>query len=540
MNRFFDTPLKQDLFFIALLISCFFLFQYERLLPLGPDGLHVWRQSDCLSLAQNYYNGRADGFFEPEIHHLISDNSSTGKAAGEFPVMYYMIAQLWALIGKSHWSWRLVAVLLTFTGIFALYRSFRLLGANLLWSVVWPLMILSCPVVAEYGSSFLTDIPGLSLAFVAWYFFIRFSRSDKDMDLLLSMLFFCMAGLLKISALILGVASLSLFMFELIGWHMGRDGSRLFRRPLKQAAIIVLSLSAIPAWFAYVSHYTDLHQGKYTFNDVWPVWQLSPEQIAGYLDRFWEGISMHVMAIPLWFVLALIIAAWPFVLRRCERLLTVTTSLVLLGTLLYLGMWFQSIDAHDYYFANAMAAVALAPLPLICTRSYSTPWLRNSLGVAGVLLLCFNVVYTRLNLELRHFPVSDRAYSLMPERTVGIVKWLKWDIGARTGQLNKMEDVLQKAGVTFDSKVVVFPDITINHTLYLLDRQGWTDYSKADRYLAMKLANARGADFLFVLNREEVYGSAGMEVYRDFVTMRHHNIDIIDLNAYRRARGLPE
>jgi hypothetical protein len=56
----------------------------------------------------------------------------------------------------------------------------------------------------------------------------------------------------------------------------------------------------------------------------------------------------------------------------------------------------------------------------------------------------------------------------------------------------------------------------------------------------MKLANARGADFLFVLNREEVYGSAGMEVYRDFVTMRHHNIDIIDLNAYRRARGLPE
>ena len=54
--RFF----KSDLMFV-LLFAVFAAFYYDTVLDKGPLNVHLWRQTDCLSMTENYANGAAFG-----------------------------------------------------------------------------------------------------------------------------------------------------------------------------------------------------------------------------------------------------------------------------------------------------------------------------------------------------------------------------------------------------------------------------------------------------------------------------------------------
>jgi hypothetical protein len=72
-----------------------------------PSSVHQWRQAACLSLADNYYEGNWN-LFEPSMHIQFSDNGTSGKSAGEFPLLYYIVAILWKIFGKHEFIFRLL------------------------------------------------------------------------------------------------------------------------------------------------------------------------------------------------------------------------------------------------------------------------------------------------------------------------------------------------------------------------------------------------------------------------------------------------
>ena len=81
--------------FVACLLALSLIYSWPSILTLRPQGVHVWRQTDCLSLADHYYRTDA-GILEPQIHCYISDENTTGKTASEFPGVYYG----WVNFGK--------------------------------------------------------------------------------------------------------------------------------------------------------------------------------------------------------------------------------------------------------------------------------------------------------------------------------------------------------------------------------------------------------------------------------------------------------
>jgi len=82
-----------SLFMLVCLLSAI-LFSYPALLNLPPQTLHLWRQSDCLAFALNYYDGQK--FFEPRVYNYLNDN---GLCAGECPLIYYAVGKIWQFTG---------------------------------------------------------------------------------------------------------------------------------------------------------------------------------------------------------------------------------------------------------------------------------------------------------------------------------------------------------------------------------------------------------------------------------------------------------
>src|ERR1700741_1998807 len=109
-----SNPFVRNLFFFLLLIALCIAYNYIEILRFRPKSLHQFRQTDCLALADNYYNGNWN-LFEPAINLLCSDNNTTGKSAGEFPLVYYIVAILWKLFGKHEYIFRLVTIAFAFS-----------------------------------------------------------------------------------------------------------------------------------------------------------------------------------------------------------------------------------------------------------------------------------------------------------------------------------------------------------------------------------------------------------------------------------------
>jgi hypothetical protein len=533
---YFEDQRRRDLFFVAALIGCFFIYRYEHLLTFQPSGPHTWRQADCVSIIDNYYS-HGMRFFWPEIHYQISDGDESGYTAGEFPGLYYVNALLWKIFGKHIPITRGLSVLIMFIGLFALYRTHLLNTANFFWSTVCSLLLLSTPAVAEYGANFLTDVPGFSFALMGWYFFERFRRSAQDSHLAKASVLFMIAGLLKVSSLILFVVIVLLWLLELVGLRFADNLQRTFERPLKQGAILFSTVAGVLAWYQYASYFNSQHAGKYTFNSPWPIWSLTKQQIVELAQAFWNWTAVFTMPMIYWYVVPVLILLSLMVLHRLSVQHRIVYLMTLVGVLAYFAFWYQAIDQHDYYFVNGFALFVVMPNVFLTADLHWATWLRTLAKVLGAIMLLYGLIYTRQNLELRHFPQEKFSYALMPKEPVSLMKWYHWERKSRTRALPKIQPLLDSLGVDPNCKVVILPDPTINHTLYLIDHKGWTSFGGRPLREIVDNGFAHGAEYLLIVHGD-AYFEPNMAEFKNFIIGELDHVDVIDLKAFAASQAM--
>ena len=231
------TNQQLNYLFLFVLFLVIILYNYvEHFFDL-PKGNHTWRQTDCASLALNYYQ---DGLnpFKPRIHHILSDS---GYGVGEFPILYYITALLYKIFGVHEGIFRVLNLSIFCSGLFALYLLIRDYTKNIYIAFVLPLMIWSSPVLGFYSFNFLSNAPALGLGLIGLYNFFRYYEHQQQRYLNLSVGFFLFAGLLKITALIPFVAIFAIFGLEFLGiMKFGKSG-KLF--PNKWKALATLSVT---------------------------------------------------------------------------------------------------------------------------------------------------------------------------------------------------------------------------------------------------------------------------------------------------------
>jgi len=512
-------PRWSTVIFFLFLIGCSLAYNYHEILFFKPQSTHQYRQSDCLSITKNYYH-EGMKFFEPSIHNLISDGGKSGKTIGEFPGLYYTVAMVWQVFQPHEFYYRALMVIIAFLGLLALFKTYEHIFRDSVWAMILGLLMFTFPIFAFYTNNFLTNVPGLSFAFLGLYWFYFYYDKRKEKYLWLSAFFFLIGGLLKITALISFLALFGIFLLEWIVL-IKPERFKIFFNPGKAIIPFLVVFLTILGWYGYAEYYNSIHGGKYTFNSIWPIWSMKSERIQATLNQvneIWLGEYFSPL-LGLLLFLSLLVALIKF--KKLPGILSWLITISLFGGMLYLILWFNALHDHDYYVINLLIIPALTFGGLGVFLKQKHPGIFDNLFIKVALLvfLGYNVAYCAEKMENRYWGGWNNC-------------WGKCDF-FNNDEYAEINPKLRKLGITRTDTVISIPDVSFNISLYLMDVKGYTNMGQDNTDSAEIAANIKnGADYL-VIGDTSYHQKAYLNSYLEKKVLSHDNLTVYDLNPIK-------
>jgi len=480
INQSFNPNIR----FALLLVVFAIVYNYPSVTLKRPQSVHHWRQSDCASIALNYYQNGMH-FFQPQTHNLTSDGSKSGYSApSEIPIGYYFVASLYKIFGYHDFIYRLVNTLIFLLGLFYLFKLCYMLFGDFFWSAAFSLFFFTSPVLVYYGNNFLSDSSALAFALIGWYFLLKFYFNRIRWDFLVAILFFMLAGAFKVTALMSLVAISILFLIELLHIFKFRTEGKVFEKPVQTALPILLAFGVIASWVFYAKYFNGLHNSVYFSTRIIPIWELDSSQIQMVLDNvkgLWLSQYFHVYA--LYFLSAAFLFSIVFV-KKSNRFLMVVNILLLLGTVSYILLWFPTFKDHDYYTLNLyiLLVFVIVNFGWVLKNRFPKAFSGYYLKILFLGFLLFNMNHSRNEMYGRYYG------------------W--WTEHPEYKDYHEVTPYLRSIGIAPMDTVVCLPDMT-HFTLYLMNQRGWTGclgYNSDSAAVAASIH--RGAKYL-ILHGEE-------------------------------------
>ncbi len=498
------------LFFVIVFIFLVFYYNLNETMFFRPQATHAWRQTDCLSITQNYYQLN-NNFFEPEIHNQLSDNDRTGKTAGEFPLLYYAVAQIWRVTGKSEFIYRLIVLLISFTGLFFIFKASQEILKNNAQSIFVSLGLFTAVTYVYYSANFLPNIPALSLVFIGWFFIWKFYKHNHTKYLWWSMFFFGLGILLKVSS---GISFVALLGWLFLQFFIKKENRILFKKPLTKLLPFVAVIVVVVAWYVYAANYNRIHDGRYTFNNVWPIWEVSNEKIWKILQGTKMVTRPSFFNLPMLYITG---AMWIYLLLTFKKRSLFLNYLLLIipfGSLIYALLWFQAFNYHDYYWIDFYVNFVLVWILFFKTID-EYKWARHW-AVSIVILGLF-------------FHNASECNKLLNSKYVG---WQNATYLNHLKAVGELEPVFKRLGIGANDKVISIPDKSINISLYLMNRRGFTNYNsyfeKPGNY---QKRIQQGAKYLIV-NDTTILNDSLLQPFTKHLLITYQNVKIYDLHPY--------
>lgn len=535
LRQQFQKPFVRDLAFFVVLVFGMITVGWDAMLMREQGEPHLWRQSDCISIAQYYAKGTP--FFEPEMHCRFSDDGTTGKTVAEFPIVYYIIGKIWSVTGTQLWIFRLFNALFCVVALTLLYRLVYKLSGSWFWSVLAPILLLSSPVYAFYGINFLTNVPAFNCVIVAWYFFYRYYEDQRTKHLLWMSFFFVLAGLLKVSALTSYVMLLCVFAVDLTGVVRFRATGKIFRRPLVTGLILLAPISISLLWYlGFVEQYCFIHGGRYSFTEPMPAWNMDPEMRKHTWDIFLRFTAHQVYPPHVWlfFVAAFLFLFVKF--RKVNPFWLVAMPLVLLGHTIFALLFFFSLDGHDYYHIDLLFFFLLVYVAFVKYFSTHENAVSRSLVVRliAALMLFYALLGSASNLHLRAFGCNSngRAWceTFNNRSTIEMFQYFH-DLEWYRQPYKRIGEELTRRGFSKEVPVIAINDVSFNSLLLLVDRPGFTNLGDAfadSSHTAYRIE--RGAQILLVEHPE--HETRSITAFMDYLLFKDGHVGVYDLRPY--------
>ncbi|MFT7344509.1 MAG: hypothetical protein ACI9XP_001094, partial [Lentimonas sp.] len=499
MKAFFQR-FKRDIIFV-LLFAAMAISYYDGVLEKGPYNMHLWRQTDCLSITQMYSEG-AD-LFSPEMHIQLADKNTSGKTAGEFPILYYAVGKLWSWTGQSYFTYRLIWLIVLFFGVFSLFKTLQLTTKNDLISFLIPLLLFTSPVFVFYGVSFLTDAPAFSFILIGIYFFTKHHFSSKSSFLYWACFFFLLAGLIKVSSLIAFIFLGFILLLELFGISSVKN-SNLF--PFKKKALIafILTVLGIFSWYYYASIYNEAHSLKYTFNSVYTFFDIPSSDMQHWWYDFRDLSSVIFLSRPLFILLLLVAIFNLFLWRKLPKLLYLMSPIILLGSLLYFFLWAPLMAVHDYYFVALLILIPaiFTPFCWFLKEAINSKVKVRVLSIFGFLFLVYNFIYCLQVTKLKTGAQNGEFAWVGNEKFTSNMRYINWDVAANWKSLERIQPELRKWGVKKEDLFICLPDGSFNVSLFLVGQKGWTNFLNYNTSEQIENLIDKGAKYLLIMRRE--------------------------------------
>lgn len=427
--------------FTFMLVSLYWYSRAGELLSFRPLGEHTWAGCDRASVALNYYKNGAS-FFEPQTQN-VADNPSA-IATGEFPLMPWLASLLYRIFGFDEFWFRLLTFLFSITGFyFAFALCTRLIRDKILViaaASIWP-----CSVyLIYYSTGFLPDNVSLTGLLIALYIAMKNYPVVSMRSMIWFAFFSSLALLLKTSALFL-FAPMALAVLVLI-W---KDRKKI-KAMLVPVLVLAVPVLIMVCWILY----SRLMQEKY-HSPVFLLKGKTPENFGQYrefLNQFFARSGNYYNNLLL-LIMAGCLAAFVFLRKKMASVFLLLWSTGIAAWFVFFWILARNAWYHSYYhipfffifFVFFLSFfMALDKIPL-------SKYIRTGILIAVLGLFIFSLSDLKEKLN----PVAFKLQLEKPD-------WYGTD------------KALDEMGVPTDAVIFSCEDPSMNISLYLMQRRGWT------------------------------------------------------------------
>ena len=437
--------------FTAIVLAFFLSNGIAGILKFEPSGIHFIRQTDSASFADNYYYGKYP-FAEPRTWSLLSEE---GKAACEFPLLYYITALLRHYADSSSSILRTIVWLISMLGFVSAYSLINRLSQQPLTSIPLAIISLGSTIVLYYSSVPMVDGAALGLVLIGLNL-VHFCEESARNPLLL------FAGIVAVT---LGALLKITFAIVPIGWLLGSIVNTFnqgvkgllpqFNKTLISTVILLIfSIFSVLGWYTYAIQYNDKSGDDYFLTSSRDVFSISGSDIFQISDIVLFRWKQAIFPNESWIIIIALLAISICFYKRIVKLHRYRLVASAAGVLCYILLFFEQFRDHDYYF-----------LPLIPFFVYLiglSPWKQIAPNKKWFLYLSFIVFTTTA--------VSSINYSSY--------KWLKRyqnpEMKFSSASYSLIRHQEKIASTIGKDPIIVVGDPTRNGSLYFLKHRGYT------------------------------------------------------------------
>ena len=433
--------------------------------------IHECRKSDSLTQAIQYMRGA--NFLEPQTNYISP--SGNRNAAAEFPIIYYLLGQIWKITGYQLWISKLMSLAILVTAITSLHRLLFWFFGTKQKALLFSAIIFSAPVLIYYSDTVLPNVYSFSFLLLATSACFAYLQHRNWKNFLSFSLFLSLAILIKVTALIAVLAFVGALFFHVLftnSWKQYLTDKRFYW--LSLSGILALLVSLI--WYRYAIWYNAFYESTIFSTTIRPIWEVSLEEqiriVNLVLTEHVKELYHQLILIPL-----TIMAFWTLFKKQIPTYLRWLIVISFIGLFSYFILWFWVFDVHDYYLIEILF------IPLILVAIYmkygflfvpSKRW-RNGIAAFGLVLIFLNTIsYTQVaaghqNIIVKNTPLTSSFIR-------GNWGWFYFNHGETLGQLQAQKQMIQRF-ISPSDTVFCFSDPYPNVHLTAIDRIGYSNYS---------------------------------------------------------------
>jgi cell division protein FtsL len=514
---------------LLLLLALFFIYSlnyhfFDGILP-----IHAWRKADSLSLAWNYYKGAS--FLTPETNHIsIYGNRN---AAAEFPVVYYLVGNLWKIFGPHEWIAKLVSffTLIVSLSLFSSVVNYFL--KSQIKTLVFSGIIFSSPILLFYSDTLLPNVFSFSFALIAGYFLFIFLIHKKYWLFSFFTLFLTLAILIKVTVLIailtFAIGTAFYFFFQEKSLFTTHRKSFLWI-----CGAFVFAFLATFLWYSYAINYNSYLHSTLFSTTIRPIWEVDALRQKAIWDIIWK--RQFNLLYNYWALIPTIVFVFYLAIRaKILSFFYWILGVGITGAITYILLWFWVFDVHDYYLIEMLFLpltfffIAIKHIeihPIIVRRT------------AKFLFFCI-LVLIFLN-ATSYVNIAFGRKNFITENSFGVSKlekenweYFHWYHSEHLQKLQKQKYEIQKIIKEKDT-VFCLTDQSPNVDLYTIERIGFSNFSflKTKPYSAqIPTFIKKGARYMLVVGNEPI--DPLMNQFTKDTVYAKNAVFIFDLKSYK-------
>mgnify|MGYP000010454898 CR=1 FL=1 len=491
--------------------------------------IHECRKSDSLTQAIQYMRGV--NFFEPQTNYISP--SGNRNAAAEFPIIYYLLGQIWKVTGYQLWISKLMSLAILVTAITSLHRLLFWFFGTKQKALLFSAIIFSAPVLIYYSDTVLPNVYSFSFLLLATSACFAYLQHRNWKNFLSFSLFLSLAILIKVTALIAVLAFVGALFFHVLftnSWKQYLTDKRFYWLSLSG----ILALLASLLWYRYAIWYNAFYESTIFSTTIRPIWEVSLEEqiriVNLVITEHVKELYHQLILIPL-----TIMAFWALFKKQIPTYLRWLIVISFIGLFSYFILWFWVFDVHDYYLIEILF------IPLILVAIYmkygflfvpSKRW-RNGIAAFGLVLIFLNTIsYTQVaaghqNIIVKNTPLTSSFIR-------GNWGWFYFNHGETLGQLQAQKQMIQRF-ISPSDTVFCFSDPYPNVHLTAIDRIGYSNYSLfRDQPFVPQIHGLinQGASKLLVLKQDTAH--VDIKPFLVHQLYASGNVLIYDLRPFRK------